>query len=176
MQTDEDVLLLLAEHGARLHALLLRLTLRTDVAEDLLQDLFLKLLHDSRCLDARSPLAYAVRMATNLAFDYRRTAQRAARVESIARETPSSNHSPLADLVRREQFERLLDAVGQLPEGDREIIVLRFLEQQEYDAIARQLEKTPHRVRALCHKAIKKLRAILDTTDERSPITKGHQR
>ncbi len=34
---------LLAEHGRQLHALLFRLTLRSDVAEDLLQDLFCKL-------------------------------------------------------------------------------------------------------------------------------------
>ena len=38
-----DVSKLLAEHGRQLHALLFRLTLRTDVAEDLLQDLFCKL-------------------------------------------------------------------------------------------------------------------------------------
>ncbi len=76
MPGDESILVFLEEQGARLHALLVRLTLRTDVADDLMQDLFCKLSHDARWLAARNPTAYAVRMATNLAFDHRRAQAR----------------------------------------------------------------------------------------------------
>ena len=39
-EAANHVLSLLAEHGPRLHALLVRITLREDAAEDLMQDLF----------------------------------------------------------------------------------------------------------------------------------------
>ena len=68
-QTTDTALAFLAEHGPRLHAILLRLTLRADVAEDLMQDLFCKLAENQRFATAASPVAYATRMATNLAFD-----------------------------------------------------------------------------------------------------------
>lgn len=165
-RTADEVLALLNEHGARLHALLLRLTLRYDVAEDLMQELFCKLVDCEPFAAATNPLAYAIRMATNLAFDHRRLQRRSERgaitAESLSALAPSTDPSPLADLVRREELDQVLDAIGQLPEGSREMVVLRYLERQDCETIARQFGKTPHQVRALCHKAIARLRVLLD--------------
>jgi RNA polymerase sigma-70 factor (ECF subfamily) len=166
-RTADEVLLLLDEHGARLHALLLRLTLRPDVAEDLMQDLFCKLVSSDHFRAANNPAAYAIRMATNLALDYRRARRRNSQLETDAAEmfavSTATGPSPLADLVRREELEQTLDALGQLAPAAREIIVLRYFEREDFDSIAQQLGKTPHQARALCHKAIKRLRALLDT-------------
>jgi DNA-directed RNA polymerase specialized sigma24 family protein len=67
-----ELLDLLDKFGAGLHALLTRLTLREDVAEELLQDLFIKLqgAKDQGRIDCW--YAYARRTAINLAFDWRR--------------------------------------------------------------------------------------------------------
>lgn len=157
----DDVRSLLETHGARLHALLFRLTLRHDAAEDLLQDLFCKLAQSERFSQADDRLAYAIRMATNLAFDYRRSSKRRETVE-LGEEPPGpAQASPLADLVCREELEHMLDAVGRLDTPGRELIVLRHLERQSYEEIARQLGKTPHQTRALAHKALEKLRSLL---------------
>lgn len=64
---------LLNEHGGRLHKLLVKLTLRRDVAEDLLQDLFLRLSKSKGFHRSPSPERYLFRAAINLAFDWPRT-------------------------------------------------------------------------------------------------------
>lgn len=157
----DDVRSLLETHGARLHALLFRLTLRHDAAEDLLQDLFCKLAQSERFSQADDRLAYAIRMATNLAFDYRRSRQRRETAELAEEPAGPAQGSPLADLVRREELEHMLDAIGRLDPPGRELIVLRHLERQSYEEIARQLGKTPHQTWALAHKALEKLRSLL---------------
>jgi len=174
--TVDEVLTLLAEHGGRLLALLTRLTLRGDVAEDLMQDLFCKLVENDRFRAASSPVAYATRMAMNLAFDYRRRQRRASRDDIDTNTLAGAANKPLLDLVRREELDKLLDAVGRLPKSHRDIVVLRYLEQQDFATIGRQFDKTPHQARALCHKAISKLRRLLDVervegSDARTPGT-----
>lgn len=165
-QTADNVLSLLDEHGARLHALLLRLTLRHDVAEDLMQDLFCKLVASGSFRAADNALAYAIRMATNLALDHRRARRRGiqtgASIDHILAVVAASAPSPIANLMRQEELERVLDALGQLTPADGELIVLRYLERENFETIARHIGKTPHQARAVCHKAIKRLRALVD--------------
>ena len=170
-----DVLALLDEHGEQLYALLVRLTLRDDVAEDLLQDLFCKLVESHRFATATDPRAYAARMAMNLAFDHRRR-ERRTRCSELNTEAPAGPiASPIADLVRREEFERVLDAIGRLSDTGREIVVLRYLEQHGFEAIAQVLGKTAHQTRALCHKAITQLRRLLGESLPENSTTKGQE-
>jgi RNA polymerase sigma-70 factor (ECF subfamily) len=172
-----EILSLLADHGGGLYALLTRLTLREDVAEDLMQELFLKLTRSNGFGRAEDPLAYAFRAATNLAFDWRRARKRTPPMETTFSEPLSHDRSPLSNLVRREELERVLDAVGGLPRLSRDLVVMRYLEQQGYDTIAGQLGKTPHQVRGLCHKAVGRLRRLLDdkSSTPREPGGSQHE-
>ena len=131
-----------------------------------MQDLFCKLATSRSFAAATDRLAYAIRMATNLAFDDRRSRRRILPEAVIADHQPAATESPLVDLVRREELERLLNALGRLPEDSRAILVLRYLEQEDYAAIGRQLGKTPRQARALCHKAVTRLRKALDSQPE----------
>ena len=160
-RTADDVTALLDEHGGRLFALLYRLTLRSDVAEDLLQELFCRLSQSNGFQRAENPAAFAYRTATNLAFDWRRQRKRNPAANRINDEFVAPEGSPLSDLVRREDLERTLNALGELPATGREILVLRYLQQQSYESIATQLGKTTHQVRAIAFKAIKRLRQLL---------------
>lgn len=161
MDTTERLLKLLDEHGARLHRLLARLTLRADAAEDLLQDLFLKLRSSGGFQKADDPLGYAIRSAVNLAFDWRRKSSRRPEV-ALAFEQPAASEDPLLRLERREEKEQLLAAIAELPEGMRLCLALRYVEQFEAEEVARKLGKSPHQVRALCAKGIARLRKRLD--------------
>jgi RNA polymerase sigma-70 factor (ECF subfamily) len=158
----DEVLALLADHGARLHALLTRLTLREDVAEDLLQELFLKLTQRPGFGRAQDPVAYAFRAAINLAFDWRRARKKVPRMEPASDDLVGRGGSPPREAARREELQRVLDALVRLPGLNREIVVMRYLEQHSYETIAGQFGKTPHQVRALCHKALSRLRSLLD--------------
>ena len=160
--TTEEVLALLTDHGARLHALLVRLTLREDVAEDLMQELFLTLVRRHGFSRAKDPVAYAIRSATNLAFDWRRAQKRTPAKESSYDGLCADESSPLSKLVEREEQQRALDALGDLPGRSRDIVIMRYLQQQSYEEIGIMLGKTSHQSRGLCHKALDRLRRLID--------------
>jgi DNA-directed RNA polymerase specialized sigma24 family protein len=68
--------------------------------------------------------------------------------------------------MRLVYLEQVLDALPFLSELNGQVLVLRYLQQQEYDEIARQLGKTAHQVRGLCSRALSQLRAILQPAPE----------
>lgn len=152
---------LLETAGPRLHGLLVRLTLREDIAEDLMQDLFLKLSQAKGFQNADDPAAYARRAAIHLAFDWRRSQARNAPAAPILTDPAVDAPSPLSCLIQREEYEEVLGSLDKLSELGRDVLLLRYLEQEPYEEIARQVGKTPHQVRALCHKAIVRLRSLL---------------
>ncbi|MFL5340175.1 MAG: RNA polymerase sigma factor [Gemmataceae bacterium] len=159
MEATERLLHLLDTDGQRLHRLLARLTLRAEAADDLLQELFLKLRTSAGFRDAADPAAFAMRAAVNLVFDWRRKCRRRREVSAVP-DMPTTP-DPLAKLVQREELDQVLIALTELSESARLCLVLRHLEQLATDDIARQLGKTPHQVRALCAKGVARLRQRL---------------
>ena len=162
MSSDPDGLLSLLEmHGAELHALFARLTMRPDVAEDLLQELFLKLRRSGRLVRADNRKAYLFRTAIHLAFDWRR-AQRHTEPLCAEPAVPEKS-SPLDRLIDAEELKQVLDAMQYLGELGRQMLVQHYLQHENYADIAQQLGKTEHQVRGLCSKALGQLRTLLRT-------------
>ena len=157
----QRLLELLDSHGGRIHALLTRLTLCESTAEDLLQDLFIRLSKSDSFDRAHNQEAYAIRAATNLAFDWRRKQQRSIRSQSLTNEPVARGGSPRDMLEHQEQYARVLAALDGMSELRRQVIVLHRLHGESYDAIALHLGKTPHQVRAICSKALAQLRESL---------------
>jgi RNA polymerase sigma factor (sigma-70 family) len=152
-----------------LHALLTRLTLHADAAEDLLQELFLKLRSAQGLARADNPKAYLFRTAIHLACDWRRTRRR---TESLPAEQAAGGDSPLDRLIGAEELEHVLDALPGLPELGRQALVMHYLQQQGYSEIAALLGKTEQQVRGLCSKALSRLRTILRWS-ARAPERRG---
>jgi len=164
------LLSILEMHGAELHALFTRLVPRAGVAEDLLQELFLKLRNAEGFGRADNRKAYVFRTAIHLAFDWREK-QRLA--EPLRIEPAAPVESPLDRLIIAEQLEQVLDAMENLSELGRRVIVLRYLQHQEYAEIGQQVGKTEHQVRGLCHKAIGQLQALLRQATDKPAAERG---
>ena len=158
---QKELLELLDRSGASLYALLTRLTLRGDVAEELMQELFIKLTKTSKFNRVKSWNAYAHRTAINLAFDWRRRQKRAPVPLDDIREPASNQNSALSELVRMEELQETLAAIGRLNGPSREALVMRYIQEESYERIAEQLGKTPHHVRAMCSRALNHLRDVL---------------
>jgi RNA polymerase sigma-70 factor (ECF subfamily) len=152
------LLSILEQHGAELFALLCRLTLRADVAEDLLQDLFLKLRSSAGFARAANRKAYVFQTAIHLAFDWRR-GQRA--TERLPIDQVGAIDATLDRMIDAEDIREVLDAMERLSPLGRQVLVLHYLQHQDYAEIAGQLGKSEHQVRGLCHKALGQLRSIL---------------
>ena len=147
--------------GARLHRLLARLTLSEDVVGDLLQELFIRLWNSKAFDKAEDPFAYAYRAAINLAFEWRRSRKKSSRLTKADCLRKEESSSALVKMIQNEKLEQVLDATSQLTGLARDVIVMHYIEQESYEEIARRLGKKPQYMRALCAKAVARLREIM---------------
>lgn len=148
--------------GIQLFALLTRITLSEDVAEELLQELVLKFVRSPDLLQGIDNLGgYLHRSAMRLAFNWRRD-QRTRQTSPLPPELPDATLHPSSHSIdQRELHETVLRAIGDLPSANREVVMMRFLQEQSYEDISDQLNKTPHLVRSLCSKGVQMLRSKL---------------
>jgi len=167
-EKHKELLELLDKSGASLYTLLTRLTLREDTAEELMQELFIKLSNSRNFAKSNCPDAYARRAAINLAFDWRRKFKQQVQAQDFAYEVVSNDGSPLSKIIRTEELEEMLNAIEKLNENRRQVIVMRYIQQHSYDDISGQMGKTPHQVRALCSKALNRLREIMGTNNQKT--------
>lgn len=136
------------------------------LAEDLTGDIFVKMLHGigSYSIQGVPFSAWLYRIARNRVIDHlRRQPEKAelsleeARVETIA--------SGETTLERALQRDELLKAVQVLTEDQRQVIVLKFIEDMDNATIASVLRKTEGAVKSLQHRALDTLRHHIERTE-----------
>ena len=147
--------------GPRLHRLLARLTRREEVVGDLLQELFLRLWNSKAFNKAEDPFAYAYRAAINLAFEWRR--QQQITCQSVEGNCPTRQENPsaLGKMIKAEELEQVLEATSRLSDLARDVVVMRYIEQDSYEEIGQRLGKKPQYMRSVCAKAMAQLREVL---------------
>jgi RNA polymerase sigma-70 factor (ECF subfamily) len=120
-------------------------------AEDVLQEAFLRALRSYPRLSNGNHLrAWLYRIVTTTAFDHTATA----RGEVLVHPVPDRPEHPKGD----DGFDEL---IGSLPARARTTLVLRFVEDLDYDAIARRLDCSPAAARQRVSTAVKTLRERL---------------
>jgi len=145
----------------RLFSFLVRLSRRRDVAEDLLEETWLRLVARAGSLreDTRlGPWLYTV--ARNLHTSWRRA--RALEAERVAALTPrwpeaGRGESPFEATARSETERRLEEALARLPVRDREVLLLVGGEGLAPAAAARACGVTPEALRKRLQRARERL-------------------
>ncbi len=82
-------------------------------------------------------------------------------LQDLASRMVTSATSPTQQMLRKERQERVRQALTQLPERDREVLVLRHLEQLSVADTAEVLGITPGAVKARHVRALERLRGLL---------------
>jgi len=103
-------------------------------------------------------------MATRTAFDYLRKHKRriqTVQVDDIG-QIRANNNSPIQSLDEKRIHERVEWAAAKLSEQQRAIVLLRLKEDLGAKEIAEQLELSPEQVRIQLHRAIHKIRELLN--------------
>jgi len=161
VERQEKILQLLDTSGPRLHRLLARLTRREDAIGDLLQELFLRLWNSKSFDKAQDPFAYAYRSAINLAFEWRRENKKTCR--PLEKDCPGAqdDSSALGKMIRAEELEHVLEATARLKHLARDVVVMRYIQQDSYEEIAERFGKRPQHIRSICAKAMAQLRRCL---------------
>jgi RNA polymerase sigma factor (sigma-70 family) len=161
----------LAELFARHHEELLRYVARftgdADLAEDVVQDAFVRLAERPPHKDDQLR-AWLYRVATNLAIDATRGARRRLKlVEGRAGELPMADPppDPAAQLVREEQRQKVRAALALLSEKERAVLLMRE-EGFAHREIAVAVGTTTGSVGTMIARALEKLAARLDLDRE----------
>jgi len=164
---------LVQAYSTRLYGYFYRLTGARHDAEDLLQELFVRLVrrigeyqHEGR-FDA-----WLFRIATNLVRDSLRRAKKAPVVgqepspgglENAALDQQPDRMGPDPSEVvhRAEQVDQLQQAIGELPEAEREVILLRHFSQMTFREIAALMGTPLGTALARAHRGLIRLRELM---------------
>jgi RNA polymerase sigma-70 factor, ECF subfamily len=144
-----------------------RITGSTEDAEDVRQEIFLRLLTTSGTIERPEAFAsWVYRAATNGALSWARNQARRSRwLESfLCLVHDPSRHAAAADVAAeaRDEAERLDWALERLDPADRALLALRFDEVRTFAEIATILELPTSTVKSRHTRVVKRLRAQLD--------------
>lgn len=140
-------------------------------AEDLVQDVFVRILkyrhtyRDDSCFET-----WLFRIARNARADFfrRRTAMRMVDLEQV--EPSADDPDPIAGLQMSADTARLKRALMRMPADKRELLVLARYRNMRYEQIAAVLEIEVGAVKVRVHRALKQLREMFEQlTNEETP-------
>jgi len=154
----------------RVYGVALRMTRRHEVADDIVQETFVRAYSHLDRFEVGRPLApWLTRIAANLCINYltaaARREQQFAEGDGPAAEPPApradGEPEPLAELLSLE-FRRALDAsVQKLPPDQRIVFDLKVHEEMRYEEIAEALDISTGTVMSRLFRARQKLKAMM---------------
>jgi RNA polymerase sigma-70 factor, ECF subfamily len=156
-------------HQAAVYGTALRLTADRDAALEVANTTFYKAYRALDTVDATRPLRpWLVRIASNEALNYLRARGRATRQtlggdagELALASLPTGERGPESEAVAREQRAAVHQALAELPEHYRLVVVLRYLHDLSYAEIAAQTGLPEGTVGVYLLRARDQLRKIL---------------
>jgi RNA polymerase sigma-70 factor, ECF subfamily len=153
-----------AELYPSLYRYLHRLTADADAAEDIAQEAFVRLLKQALPDDEVRPWLFTVAM--NLVRDRARKTERRQRLLTTAPELVTRRPLPDEDMERAERIMVVRDVLDELPERDRQLLLMRE-EGFKYDEIAAVIGVAPASVGTLIARALKKFVATYEAQEGR---------
>jgi len=134
---------IVARHQRQIYRILLSMVRDDDVADTLTQECFLRAFRERNSFRGESSLStWLVRIAINLAHDHNRSRRWAfwrkvnhpERLEAIG--AVDLHRSPEQTLMNRESVDAIRTAVAKLPERQKIVFLLRFVEEMSLESIA----------------------------------------
>ncbi len=163
------------EYYARVHGLCRRLLGTGDLAEDAVQETFMRAYRNFRKYDPSLPFwQWIAAIANNYCIDLLRKKTKTQALfgeESVEAESivDADGSQPVAEVIAAQDADRLQAAVLDLPPKYRVPVVLAYFSQLSYDEIAEQLNISRNHVGVLLLRAKQQLRgALSDPAGEES--------
>ncbi|MCA9079926.1 MAG: sigma-70 family RNA polymerase sigma factor [Planctomycetaceae bacterium] len=164
----------LLEHKPWLRTVILNRVGDADIVEDILQEVAVAFTKSGDLpTDPERVAPWLYRVAVRQCLFYRRTRGRRRRFEDrLQREWSPPGESasdPLGWLLEHERLHAVRAALEQLPELDREVLILKYTENWTYRDLARRLGVTEHVVEHRLFKARQRMRQQLVAAGVEAP-------
>ncbi len=160
---EEGFRLLLRTYGERLYWHIRRLVLTHEDADDVLQNMLIKVYRNIEGFEGKSRLyTWLYRIATNEALSFLENRRRQQTISVEDGENPRIQrlHSdPYFDADELQR--RLYEAVAQLPDKQRAVFNLRYFEEMPYEEMSHIFDTSVGALKASFHHAVKKIETYI---------------
>jgi RNA polymerase sigma-70 factor, ECF subfamily len=142
---DEAWRELVDRFGQKIYSISYHFTLKREDAEELAQEIFLKIFENLDRYHGGFPLvAWIIALSRNLCIDRYRRKKREQSFRFVSDDAVApllrSQDDPAADAIKKERTKMLFAAMAEIPEDLAEILVLRDLDGLAYEEIGKALE------------------------------------
>jgi RNA polymerase sigma-70 factor (ECF subfamily) len=149
---------------AKLFGVVLRILRRNDLAEEVIQETYLKIWNNAGSFDAKlaTPITWMVAIARNRALDVvRRKSEVSIEDEPEAMETAGEEPNPLARQEMTDELKRLLGCLGQLDEERRRLVLLAYYGGWSREQLAVKFEAPANTIKTWLRRSLLEIRECL---------------
>lgn len=149
----------------KLFTFALNMVFREDVANDIVQEVFIAIYEKSVFTNYKGALkAYLYTSVRNRCYNYLRDAKVEDRHMALYAE--AAVYSDSVDVIDEEEIlEKIRQVMDELPDRCREVCLLRFVQGYKYSDIAKQLSMNENTVKVQLHRGMEKIKESLSKTD-----------
>lgn len=142
---------------------LLSMVKNREIAEDLLQDTFVRLTKVPGIEVIREPKAFLMKISTNLALDHLRQQKKAPIFDSedAYAEITSSDLDQLESIIKERNLTQLKQAISHLPDRAKEALILARLNEMTLKEVAKEMNISQTMVEKHLKNALQKCRTAL---------------
>ena len=153
--TKNDLKLLYEQYFEPIRAFLYYRTRDMELAEDLVQEVFIKVWDKRENLKTDSVKSLLYTIANNLMinhFNHLKVVHR--HEESVVRSTSIELHSPQFQIEEKEFEQKFMQVISALPDGCREVFLMNRIDKLKYQEIAERLELSVKAIEKRMSKAL----------------------
>jgi len=148
-------------YASRCYAYFYRLTGSTAVSDDLLSELFVRLVEKIGSFKGGSFESWLFKTASNIFNDHLRDKQREKRLLEAGKKQLESKEQPVKSFDN-DKFDKLQTQLGRLDTDTREMIMLRFYSQLSFREISEMRSEPIGTTLSKLHRGLKKLRELME--------------
>ncbi len=148
-------------YASRVYGYFYRLTGNREVSDDLLSELFVKLVEKIGSFKGGSFEGWLFKIASNIFYDYLRDKQRQRKLFEVRKRQLESEVTE-AKRSGSERIDKLQIQLGRLDADTRELIMLRFYSQASFKEIAAMRSEPIGTTLSKLHRGLKKLQKLME--------------
>ncbi|KGX90154.1 RNA polymerase sigma factor [Pontibacillus marinus] len=126
--------------------------------EDIVQDVFIKVIRSNKFENVHTPKTYLFTIARNTAIDHVRKSKRFKwGTSDEVQQVPAPDLSPESSLLASEEHNTFLEHIKRLKRSYKDVLVLRLINELSFTEIADTLRWKEAKVKTTYYRAIRKL-------------------